>query len=58
MRDRKEYDATYQIGNTTIHIVAPDLTEEERQRRLEEVKKVIWSLWVEVQSFRDRDGCN
>ncbi|WP_169713555.1 hypothetical protein [Paludifilum halophilum] len=48
MRDGKEHDATFKIGNTTIFVVAPKITEEERQARLEEVKQVIWIIWREL----------
>jgi len=41
----KRYDATYQFGNTTVHVVAPKITEEENQRRLDEIQRVAWVLW-------------
>ena len=41
----EQYDATYQFGNTTVHIVAPKITEEENQRRLDEIQRVAWVLW-------------
>ncbi|PTM59588.1 hypothetical protein [Desmospora activa] len=44
----QKYDATYQMGGTTIHIVAPRITEEERQRRLNEVQRVIRLIWIEI----------
>lgn len=36
-----QYDRTYRFGNSTVHIVAPDITDFERKRRLEEVQSVI-----------------
>lgn len=45
----KEYDATYQTGGTTVHVVAPRITEEERQDRLNEVQQVIWTIWNELE---------
>ena len=41
----ERYDATYQFGNTTVHVVAPKITEEENQRRLNEIQRVAWVLW-------------
>ena len=41
----ESYDATYQFGNTTVHVVAPKITEEENQRRLDEIQRVAWVLW-------------
>jgi hypothetical protein len=35
----------YKIGNTTVEVVAPHITEEERRRRLEEMQKVAWMVW-------------
>lgn len=36
----------YQIGGTTIYVVAPQITDEEKLERLEEIKKQIWLLWM------------
>ncbi|MFD1425469.1 hypothetical protein [Kroppenstedtia sanguinis] len=47
----KQYDATYQIGGSTIHVIAPQITEEERQRRLDEVQRVIWTIWNELEKI-------
>lgn len=51
-------DATYHIGNTTIHIVAPKITEEERQKRLEEIKQLIiqlkWSNESKLNNEQDK----
>ena len=44
--ENKKYDATYYIGKTTVHIVSPEtvlgrkMTEEEKQKVLDEIKKV------------------
>jgi hypothetical protein len=35
----------YQIGNTTVEVVAPHITAEERRRRLEKMQKVAWMVW-------------
>ncbi|SDZ00126.1 hypothetical protein SAMN05444416_11185 [Thermoactinomyces sp. DSM 45892] len=51
--ENTEYDATYKIGNTTIHVVAPKITEEEKQRRLEEIKCTIISLHTNQQIRRE-----
>ncbi|SFT03785.1 hypothetical protein [Marininema halotolerans] len=39
---------TYQIGNTTVHIESPDLSEEERERRITEIKKVIRNNFISM----------
>ncbi|EGK12470.1 hypothetical protein HMPREF9374_1537 [Desmospora sp. 8437] len=44
----QKYDATYQIGGTTIHVVAPNITDEERRRRLEGIKRIIRRIWIEL----------
>ena len=42
----KKYDATYHLEKTTVHIVSPEtvlgrkMTEEEKQKVLDEIKKV------------------
>ena len=44
--ETKKYDATYQHRKTTVHIVSPEtvlgrkMTEEEKQKVLDEIKKV------------------
>lgn len=45
-----KYDATYQYGGTTVHIVAPKLTDEEREQRLAEIQRTIWILWEQSQT--------
>jgi len=50
MQDKEEYAATYQYGNTTVHVVAPKITEEENERRWKEIYRVIWSLWMVIHS--------
>jgi hypothetical protein len=44
----QEYAATYKggkFGKTTVHIVAPQITAEENQRRWGEVMKAAWNCW-------------
>ncbi|RAL25699.1 hypothetical protein [Thermoflavimicrobium daqui] len=43
-RETISYDKTYQIGGSTVHIVAPKISEEERQRRLKEIARVVMML--------------
>lgn len=46
MEKRRKYDATYKLGNTTVHVVAPPLiSEEEKERRLREYYLAGWSAW-------------
>lgn len=47
---KEKYDATYQYGGTTVHIVAPKLTDEEREQRLAEIQSIIWNLWEQNQT--------
>ncbi len=47
MQRETKYTATYQIGRTTVHIVAPDITEEDG-KRLEEIKRIIRGIWMET----------
>ncbi|MCS1350277.1 hypothetical protein [Mechercharimyces sp. CAU 1602] len=42
-------DMTLQVGGTTINIIAPKITEEERVERLDEVQRVIWRLWLDIE---------
>ncbi|PTX53960.1 hypothetical protein C8P63_12416 [Melghirimyces profundicolus] len=46
----EDHTATYRFGGTTIYVVAPNISEEERKKRLEEIQRIIWSLWIEKQS--------
>jgi ribosome recycling factor len=48
-----QYSKVYQIGGTTIYIVAPQITEEERMERLKEIKHQIWLIWLNM-SQRDK----
>ncbi|MGA8943452.1 MAG: hypothetical protein WB502_12185 [Thermoactinomyces sp.] len=41
-----DFDKTYRIGNTTIHIVAAKQTDEERQERLAEIVSIIEMIWL------------
>ena len=44
----QEYAATYKggkFGKTIVHIVAPQITAEENQRRWEEVMQAAWNCW-------------
>lgn len=44
------YDETYKIGNTTIHIVAPNPSEEEKEAVLNELYRVAWEIWESVET--------
>ncbi|MFD1425463.1 hypothetical protein [Kroppenstedtia sanguinis] len=45
----QKYDRTYQIEGTTVHIVAPRITEEEKEKRLDEVQRVIQKIWNDLE---------
>jgi len=40
-----EYDETLKLGNTTVHIVYPSLTEEEKEQRVREMYRTAWTVW-------------
>jgi len=41
-----KYDATYQIGKTVVHVVAPkNVCEDERKKRLRDFHLAGWSIW-------------
>ncbi|MFA6809251.1 MAG: hypothetical protein WCR27_09700 [Eubacteriales bacterium] len=51
-----EYDATYKIGNTTVHVVAPPpMTEEEKQRILKEFHQAGYEIWQEIIEEGEKD---
>lgn len=43
-----DIDKTYQIGNTTIHIVAVQQTKEEKDQWLAEIINIIEMIWLRV----------
>lgn len=40
-----EYDKTFNLEGTLVHIVAPKISEEEKSQRLSEINDVIRVLW-------------
>jgi hypothetical protein len=47
--DEQKYDATYQFGSTTVHIVAPKtMTHEEKEKVLNELHYAGWSIVDEL----------
>jgi hypothetical protein len=41
-----KYDATYKLGNTTVHVIAPkNQTMEEKEKVLNELHNAGWSIW-------------
>lgn len=40
--------ALYKSGNTTIEVVAPQIGDEERQCRLNNMERVAWAVWEDV----------
>lgn len=55
--DQRE-NAIYRIGKTTIHIVAPKITAEEKNIRIDEIKQLVWELWLQIESadLFDQEG--
>lgn len=46
MAEDRKYDATYKIGKTTVHVVAPPpMSEEKRERILNEYHYAGWAIW-------------
>jgi hypothetical protein len=43
-----QFSEIYQIGGTTIYVVAPQITDEVRIERLEEIKRQIWFIWMKL----------
>lgn len=42
----EKYAATYQFGNTTVHVVAPEpMSKEEHEQRVREFHLAGWSIW-------------
>lgn len=48
MQDSEEYSINYQIGGTTVCIIRPIISEEERKKRLHDIQRQIWFLWIEL----------
>jgi predicted metal-dependent hydrolase len=47
--DQEKYAATYKIGNTTIHVVAPPpMTDEEIERVLDNLHAAVWDIIQEM----------
>lgn len=45
----QNYDATYHLGNTVVHVVAPEpKTPEEIEKILEGYHKVGWEIWNDL----------
>lgn len=41
-----KYDATYQIGKTIVHVVAPkDVSKDEMQSRIRDLHLAGWAIW-------------
>lgn len=51
-----EHVVTYKIGKTTIEIVPPQLTTEEKNIRIEEIKQIILRLWLSIDSIHIQDS--
>lgn len=50
-----KYDATYQFGNTTVHIVAPpDMTAEQIESVLKDHDQVFWYWWNSLSTEEQR----
>ena len=42
----EQYAATYKFGKATVHVVAPPpMTEEEKDKRLNEFHQAAWNIW-------------
>jgi hypothetical protein len=44
MKKQPEYAETYHIGNTVIHVVEPDISDEENERRVKAMYSVGWKI--------------
>ncbi|WP_211274646.1 hypothetical protein [Anaerobacillus arseniciselenatis] len=42
----QKYAATYQLGKTTVHVVAPEpMSKEEHEQRVREFHLAGWAIW-------------
>ncbi|GAE31632.1 hypothetical protein [Halalkalibacter hemicellulosilyticus] len=42
----QNYDATYKLGKTVVHVISPgELTPEELQKRIKDYHLAGWSAW-------------
>ena len=46
----------YHHNNCTVRIYRPILSEEERERRMEEIKKTLIDFYIEVEKNKRRDN--
>ncbi len=45
-QEKVKYDATYHLGNTVVHVVAPPpMTEAEKEKILREFYHHAWNAW-------------
>jgi hypothetical protein len=45
-QEKPKYDATYHLGNTVVHVVAPPpMTEEAKEKILRELYHHAWNAW-------------
>jgi hypothetical protein len=57
MKKNQKYAATYEIGQTKIHVVAPPpMSEEEKEEILRSFHLVGWSILEEMGSKEDEQG--
>jgi hypothetical protein len=47
------YTKTYQMGGTSVHIIAPDISKEERDMIIERIRKVARILWLKGEARYD-----
>lgn len=51
-----QYDATYKIGNTTIHVVAPPpMTEEKKEKIIAELHAAGWAILLKNAEDEQRE---
>jgi hypothetical protein len=48
----KHYTKTYQMGGTSVHIIAPNISKDERDIILERIRKVARTLWLKSEVIR------
>ena len=52
----KKYDATYQVGNSTVHVVSPGaLSEEETSYRKKQVRKAFINAWKSLSPEKQKE---
>ena len=57
MEEKQKYAATYQMGNTVVHVVAPPpMSEEEKNDILKKFHLAGWAIIEELEQKKEEQG--